>query len=102
MFGRPTVPPIAPTLTILPPPAASIFGTTARTALSKVPALISSRNFQLSAVVSCTAGPMRKPPAMLHSASMRPNFWNAVSTALAVEVASRRSAASGRRRASAE
>src|SRR5258706_6527629 len=68
-------------LMILPPPAASMCGTTARAVCSTVRALRSSRKFQSLAEVSWTGAPMGKPPAMLQRTSMRLNCRSASFTA---------------------
>src|SRR5258706_7122567 len=68
-------------LMILPPPAASMCGTTARAVCSTVRALRSSRKFQSLSEVSWTGAPMRKPPAMLQRTSMRLNCRSASFTA---------------------
>src|SRR6266581_2467785 len=83
MFALPPRPASAAMLTIFPCPAAIILGTTARAVLITDFALRSSISSQVSSGVSCTGCPMRKPPAILHRASIRPNRSTAVLTALA-------------------
>src|SRR6266705_22335 len=90
MFALPARPATAPILTIFPRPAASIFGTTARTVLITDFALRSSMSSQTFSGVSCTGCPMRKPPAILHRTSIRGN--RTAATACATDAASRRSA----------
>src|ERR1044071_6915847 len=87
----------APMLTILPPPRLSIAGTTARAVLSTLRALRPSRKSQSASFVSCTGGPMRKPPAMLHRTSMRPKRSSALATAARTLSASSRLASRTRR-----
>src|SRR6266581_4669023 len=90
MFALPARPATAPTLTIFPCPAASIFGTTARATLITDFALRSSMSSQMFSGVWCTGCPMRKPPAILHRTSIPGNRTPA--TACATDAASRRSA----------
>src|SRR5690348_7017780 len=89
----------AATLTMNPCPAASIAGTTARAMSSTVLTFKSNRNRHASSLVSCTAA-TRKPPARLHSTSMRPNRASAASTTAFAPSLVARSAATKRRRAS--
>src|SRR6185503_14910142 len=81
MFAAPRCAANAPMLTILPPPPLSIAGTAARTVLSTLRALRPSKKSQSASFVSCTGGPIRKPPAMLHRTSMRPKRSSAFPTA---------------------
>ena len=74
MRPTPLSPARAPTLTILPPPAASIAGTAARTMFSIVFTFRSNMNCHVASVVSWTASPIVNPPATFASTSMRPNF----------------------------
>src|SRR5882762_8343186 len=90
MFALPLRPATAPMLTIFPRPAASIFGTTARAVLITDFALRSSMSSQTLSGVSCTACPMRKPPAMLHRTSILGN--RTAATACATDAASSKSA----------
>src|SRR5689334_215149 len=71
----------APMLMILPPPPLSIAGTAARAVLRTVRAFNPRRKSQSASFTSCTGEPMRKPPAMLHSTSMRPKRSSALPTA---------------------
>src|SRR6266702_1500001 len=87
MFALPPRPARAAMLTIFPCPAAIILGTTARAVLITDFALRSSISSQVSSGVSCTGCPMRKPPAILHRASIRPNRSTAVLTAFATAAA---------------
>ncbi len=91
---------MAATETILPPPCFSIAGTTARAVRSTEPAFNSIMLRKISSEVSCTGSPMWKPPAMLHSTSMRPNRASAFCTAAATAAPSARSAATRSRVAS--
>ena len=68
-------------------------GTTARAMRRTEPALNSIIWRNTSSGVSCTGSPMWKPPAILHSTSMRPNRARASSTAAATAAPSPRSAA---------
>src|SRR5262245_49405748 len=81
MFAAPRCAANAPMLTILPPPPFSMAGTTARAVFSTLRALRPRRKSQSVSFVSCTGEPMRKPPAMLHSTSMRPKRSSALFTA---------------------
>src|SRR5712691_2438848 len=100
MFALPPRPARAAMLTIFPCPAAIILGTTARAVLITDFALRSSISSQVSSGVSCTGCPMRKPPAMLHRMSIRPNRSTAVLTAFATAAASSKSASRNRLRSS--
>src|SRR6266853_6962178 len=90
MFAFPARPATAPMLTIFPPPAASIFGTTTRAVLITDLALRSSMSSQTFSGVSCTGFPMRNPPAILHRMSTPGNRTPA--SACATDAASSRSA----------
>ena len=66
MHGWPFCADSAPTVTMLPPPAATRRGTTACAAFSSVRTLMSKRKVHVAALVSCTASPMRKPTGQVH------------------------------------
>src|SRR5215470_13175395 len=83
-----------------PAPAPSMCGTTARTMLSMVCTLMSNMAFQSSSLVSCTGGPIRKPPAMLQSTSIRPKRAMAAVTTASISLRSSRFAGAMSRRGS--
>ena len=62
----------AATFTIFPEPASIIRGATARAIRMTVIAFRSIIDCHIKSDVSCTGVPMAKPPAMLHSTSIRP------------------------------
>ena len=68
-------------------------GTTARTMFSIVRTLRSHMSSHVASGASWTASPIRKPPARLQSASMRPKRSTAAATEAVTADASRRSVA---------